>query len=209
MLEWLKAILGEGYTDEIDKQISSEIGKAFVSRKDFNDKVKLIGEHEKTIREKTTELENLRNGSPDVEALQQQLAEANAKLEKADIRNTAWKQALQAGAKNPDTILLLSAQFLENAKMSDDKGKKSVEGYEDFLKGLAEAVDTASLFTIPDGKPTVQVSGAHPANPGNKAGGADDSASYQTRLAEARKTGNTAEAVAIKNEAAAEGIYLL
>ena len=28
MLEWLKAILGEGYNDEIDEKISKEIGKA-------------------------------------------------------------------------------------------------------------------------------------------------------------------------------------
>lgn len=207
MLEWLKAILGEGYNDEIDEKISKEIGKAFVSRKDFNDKVKLIGEHEKTIQEKTTELDNLRKGSPDVAALQQQLAEANAKLDKAELRHAAWCEAMQAGAKNPDTILLLSAQFLENAKMSDDKGKKSVEGYADFLKGLAEAEDTASLFNT-DSKPAIHINGATPANPGNKAG-AEGSASYEARLAEARKNGNTTEAVAIKNEAAAEGIYLM
>ena len=36
MLEWLKNILGDGYTDDIDKRVSSEIGKAFVSKADFN-----------------------------------------------------------------------------------------------------------------------------------------------------------------------------
>ena len=29
MLEWLKDILGDGYTEEIDKQVSNEIGKAY------------------------------------------------------------------------------------------------------------------------------------------------------------------------------------
>ena len=205
----LKELLGEHFSEELAKAISTAYGKETVSKEDFNKRGTTIKGHEETIRKLTEELDHLKTSSPDIADLQQQLAEANAKLEKADLQNTAWKQALQAGAKNPDTILLLSAKFLENAKLSDDKGKKSVEGYANFLKGLAEAEDTASLFTKPDGKPTVQVSGAHPANPGNKAGGADDSASYQTRLAEARKTGNTAEAVAIKNEAAAEGIYLL
>lgn len=32
MLEWLKAILGDSYTEEIDKKISDEIGKGFVPR---------------------------------------------------------------------------------------------------------------------------------------------------------------------------------
>ena len=36
MLEWLKAILGDGYNEEIDKQISAEIGKGFVAKADFN-----------------------------------------------------------------------------------------------------------------------------------------------------------------------------
>ena len=36
MLEWLKSILADSYTEEIDKQISQEIGKNFVSKADFN-----------------------------------------------------------------------------------------------------------------------------------------------------------------------------
>ena len=36
MLEWLKTILGDHYTEDIDKQISAEIGKGFVARADFN-----------------------------------------------------------------------------------------------------------------------------------------------------------------------------
>ena len=38
MLEWLKTILGDHYTEDIDKQISAEIGKGFVARADFNSK---------------------------------------------------------------------------------------------------------------------------------------------------------------------------
>ena len=37
MLDWLKTILGDAYTEEIDKRISAEIGKGFVARTDFND----------------------------------------------------------------------------------------------------------------------------------------------------------------------------
>lgn len=36
MLEWLKTILGDGYTEEIDQKVSAEIGKGFVARADFN-----------------------------------------------------------------------------------------------------------------------------------------------------------------------------
>lgn len=36
MLEFLKSILGENYTEELDQKISEEVGKAFVSKNDFN-----------------------------------------------------------------------------------------------------------------------------------------------------------------------------
>ena len=36
MLEFLKSILGDAYTEEIDQKISEEVGKAFVSKGDFN-----------------------------------------------------------------------------------------------------------------------------------------------------------------------------
>ena len=36
MLEWLKNILGEAYTDEVDAKVSAETGKNFVSKADFN-----------------------------------------------------------------------------------------------------------------------------------------------------------------------------
>ncbi len=38
MLEWLKEILGDGYSEDVDKQVSAEIGKRFVSKNDFDTK---------------------------------------------------------------------------------------------------------------------------------------------------------------------------
>ena len=35
-LEWLKEILGEAYSEELEKKISGQIGKSFVSKEDFN-----------------------------------------------------------------------------------------------------------------------------------------------------------------------------
>lgn len=36
-LEWLKPILGDAYTEKIEKAVSEQIGKGFVSRTDFNE----------------------------------------------------------------------------------------------------------------------------------------------------------------------------
>ena len=51
MLEWLKTILGDHYTEDIDKQISAEIGKGFVARADFNSKNDELKTANDTIKE--------------------------------------------------------------------------------------------------------------------------------------------------------------
>lgn len=45
MLSWLKDILGDNYTEDIEKKISQEIGKNFVSKTDFNAKKRCFEKH--------------------------------------------------------------------------------------------------------------------------------------------------------------------
>ena len=52
MLDWLKEILGESWTDEIDKKVSDEIGKGFVSRSDFNTKNEELKTAKATLKER-------------------------------------------------------------------------------------------------------------------------------------------------------------
>ena len=58
MLEWLKNILADNYTEDIDKQISQEIGKNFVSKSDFNTKSEALKAAEETIKKRDTQLMN-------------------------------------------------------------------------------------------------------------------------------------------------------
>lgn len=206
-IEGLKEVLGDAYTDEIGDKVSKLVGKLFVDRTDFNNQKKAADDLKKQLGERDTQIQTLQQSSGDLGALQKQLADQEklhkAELAKVRMEGIAWRDAMKAGAKDPDTILLLAAKFLATAKMKDED---TIDGYDDFLKGLSEAEATASLFNTKDTQ-TVQVSGAQPANPGNKAGG-DDSASYEARYAEARKNGNITQMVAIKNEAADVGIIL-
>ena len=86
MLEWLKEILGEQYTEEIDKKVSAEIGRGFVAKGDFNAK------------------------NDALKAAQAQLAEANQAIEgfKAmdidGVKKAAdeWKQKFEQAQKDAD-----------------------------------------------------------------------------------------------------------
>ena len=58
MLDWLKGILGDAYTDEVDQKVSAEIGKHFVAKTDFN----TLNETKKDSRSRSqTETSSLRS----------------------------------------------------------------------------------------------------------------------------------------------------
>ena len=73
MLDWLKTILEDAYTDEIDKKVSEEIGKNFVARSDFNalnTEKKTLAD---TVKERDRQLETLKASTGDVEVLKTQI----------------------------------------------------------------------------------------------------------------------------------------
>ena len=214
MLEWLKTILGDAYTDDIDKQVSDEIGKGFVARADFNEvstaKKKLEGD----IKTRDKQLEELQASTGDVETLKQTITnlQTQNKQDKekyeADIARIRMDNAVEAalaaaGAKNVTAVKALLADFLSDAKMAEDG---TVKGLAAEIETLTKGEGTSFLFETAKGDPQPGFKGMTPGNPGGNHTGAD---SYEARLAEARKAGNTPAAVAIKREAADNGIFLM
>lgn len=144
MLDWLKTILGEAY--------SEEIGKNFVARADFNtlntEKKKLAD----TVKERDKQLETLKASTGDVEALKNQIATLQtenataAKAHEAEIKSlkidTAVELALSAAkAKNVKAVKALLD--LDKAELDADG---TVKGLADQIKKLAEAPDSGFMF---------------------------------------------------------------
>lgn len=101
MLDWLKTILGEAYSEEIDKKVSEEIGKNFVARADFNTlntEKKALAD---TVKERDKQLETLKASTGDVEALKTQIATLQTE-------NTAATKAHEAEIKRLKSIPPLS-----------------------------------------------------------------------------------------------------
>ena len=78
MLDWLKGILGDGYTDEIDRKVSAEIGKNFVAKADFNGVKAELKAAKETVAARDGQLEELKKSSGDLDALKAQIAELQA-----------------------------------------------------------------------------------------------------------------------------------
>ena len=48
-LQWMKDILGDAYTDEMDAKVSAALGERFVARTDFNEKAGKVKELETQV----------------------------------------------------------------------------------------------------------------------------------------------------------------
>lgn len=172
-INW-KEVLGDSYTEELEKTINTLIGKDYVSKSDFNDRGNKLREHEKTISEQTKELENLRQTNVDAAAMQKQIDDLKAahaaELNKLTIRQIAYIAAAKAGAIDPEQVVLLLAPQLETAELSEDR--KSVDGMDSWVQALVEGKGTSGMFSKADGT-NIEIDGAEPAHPGNKGGAKD------------------------------------
>lgn len=127
MLEWLKEILKEGYTEEIDKSVSAHIGKNFVSKSDFNALNNTKKTLEGQISERDRQLEELKK--VDAASLQAEIdrlqGENEAAKEKydADLAEFRLNAALDAaitaaGGRNVKAVKALLKT--DGLKLKDD-----------------------------------------------------------------------------------------
>ena len=91
-LQWIKDILGDAYTEELDAKVSAALGERFVSRSDFNAKNSRVteletqvGQLEEQAKTHATSLADLKKLTGDNEALTKEIGELEeqAKTDKA------------------------------------------------------------------------------------------------------------------------------
>lgn len=174
-LEWLKIILGDGYTEDIESKIAQEIGKGFVSKADFNAVKTQQKKLEDDLKTRDTQLEELKKATGTAEELTAQIAalqEQNRKdkqaheAEVARIRlDAAVDKALtESGARNNIAVKALLAAFLKDAKVGEDG---SVKGLAAEIETLAKGESTSFLF---DNTKGAVIKGMKPGEAGDGAG---------------------------------------
>ncbi|MBR5156479.1 MAG: phage scaffolding protein [Clostridia bacterium] len=82
MLDRLKTILGDNYTEEIDKAVSEEIGKNFVSRNDFNTKNESVKDLTQRLEEANKQIDAFKE--MDIDSIKKSAEEWKEKAEKAE-----------------------------------------------------------------------------------------------------------------------------
>lgn len=152
MLDWLKTILAESYTEETDRKISKEIGRLFVARADFNK----INAEKKALKEAAVSMEEslreLKAGKDEAECLKEEIAvlrksimqisrEYEAVIAELKLDIAVDEALAAAGAKNTKAVKAL----LDTDKLYLGAGEL-VEGIEEQIEFLKNSPGSSFLF---------------------------------------------------------------
>lgn len=153
MLEWLKTALGDAYTDDIDKKVSEEIGKAFVSKADFKAANEAKKALEAQLAERDTQLEALKK--VDAAGLQAQIEALQADNKAAAEKHAAEVQQLRLDTAVETALLKAKAVNTKAVKALLDLSKvefdgETVKGLDDQIKSIQES-DSWAFGTEPAG----------------------------------------------------------
>lgn len=209
-----ESLMAMGLTEEQATKVVGELNGSYVPKTRFNEVNTELQAARNTIKERDTQLTELQKSTGDLEGMKQQIAQLQAtnteqqKKYDTDMRNLKVGNVVDAALRaanaiNPATVKPLLADFLEKAVLADDG---TVTGLTEEIGKLVKGEGTSFLFR-PNVPPAPAISGTSPAGT-ITATPSPQTTGYEARLAEARKTGNSALVVAIKREAAAEGIQL-
>lgn len=203
-----------GLTEELATSVMKELDGNYVPKARFNEVNTELKQAKDQVKERDSQLETLKKNVGDSEELKKQIEalqndnktkdEAHAaEIKQIKIDAAVDKALADAKAKNPKAVKALLD--LAKAEISDDG---TIKGLDAQIKTLSEAEDSKFLFDTDNTQNKNQNSKGFV--PGQKKDGVPGASSeYETRLAEARKNGNTLEAIKIKQEAAAAGVVLL
>ena len=142
MFEFLKELIGEAYTDEVEKKVAQEVGKAYVPKSKYDEVNSDKKALEKTISDGDAQLEALKGVDADglkaqIEALQAENKTAAEKYE-ADLRQVRLDAAIETaliGAKAVNTKAVRA--LLDPAKITLEG--EAVKGLDEQLAALKES----------------------------------------------------------------------
>jgi hypothetical protein len=134
MIDWLKTILGESYTEDIDKKVSAEIGKDFVSRADFNTANEAKKTLDAQIKDRDKQLDELKK--VDAAGLQAKITELQTANETAKTEYDNNLKKITVNSKIETALLGAKARDVKAARALLDESKISLDG--DNVLGLTD-----------------------------------------------------------------------
>ena len=205
-------LIEKGLSAELAEWVMSELDGSFVPKSRFNEINTELKKAKEMIAERDGQVETLKKSVGDSEEMRKRIEQlqndtkakddAHAK-EIRQIRIDAAIDKALADAKAKNLRAVKALLDIDSFELADDG---TIKGLDAKIKTLSEGADTKFLFDATE-TPSGTSKGFVPGQKMDGVPGA--STSYEARLAEARKSGNTLEAIKVKQEAAAEGVVLV
>lgn len=205
----------EGMTEELAKAVAEASVKElndYVPKSRITEVTEAKNNAEALVKERDKQLEELKKSTGNNEELKKQIEQLQADnkaakekyeadIKKMQIDNAVLSALKDAGALNTTAVQAL-LKDLDKAELAEDG---TVKGLADQIQALQKSDSYLFKGKEEPSKPT----GVTPAGGGSQTTpGAEGT--WATKLAEARKNGNTSEAIAIKREAfATDGVVLI
>ena len=176
-LLWLKEIIGDAYTEDMDAAACQAIGKDFVARADFNAKntrVKeleaQVGQLEEAAKGHAKQLEELKKSAGDNEELTRKIGELEQqnKADKAAFEKELATIRLTAAVDAELTaVRALLADYLKDAKIEDGKVVAKVNNESITLAAKIEAMKKDASTDFLFGSTGSKLSGWKPGEGGD------------------------------------------
>ena len=207
----------EGMTEELATKVadqSAEELKGYIPKTRFDEVNEAKKNAEALVKERDKQLEDVKKSTGDNEELKNQItqlqADNKAAKEKyeADIKKMQIDNAVQSALKDADaknvTAVMALLKDLDKAELAEDG---TVKGLKEQIEALQKS--ESYLFNAKNEPQNNKPTGATPAGSGSQTPPGAAS-TWESKLAEARKNGDTASAIAIKREAfATDGVVLM
>ena len=139
-LPWLKPLLGEHYSEEIEKQVEAKIGEGFVARNDFNNRGEELKSAKEQLAQRDADIATLKKGAGENDDLKKQITELQAK-HKAETEAAAGELAKSRMTAAVDLALVTAgARSVKATKALLEMEKVKMDG--EALLGLSEQIET-------------------------------------------------------------------
>lgn len=112
MLDWLKTILGDAYTEDLDKKVAAEIGKNFVAKSDFNATNEAKKQLEASLKDRDMQFETLQKSNGDAAALREQITQLQAQNAEQAKNTPQQSNSLGSIAQSKPRLLVLRQKTL-------------------------------------------------------------------------------------------------
>lgn len=156
-LAFLKELLGDAYTEQLDAKISEAVGKGFVAKADFNALKESKKALEAQLAEANAAIEGFRAADKDIEAVRKEAeaykaraakAEQDAAAQLEDYKFNAWFDGLvtQRGGRSAAVIRALAGD--EQLAALQKSQNRDADG-----KALFDALEKENAYAFEDKTP--------------------------------------------------------